>query len=70
MWGLHVADGVVAVDAALPANRRASFKATLLVLAKAADEIHGETSEPPRLPRKQVARKAKPAARKATGKKR
>ncbi|HOZ29190.1 MAG TPA: MarR family transcriptional regulator [Hyphomonadaceae bacterium] len=55
---------------ALPANRRASFKATLLVLAKAADEIHGETSEPPRLPRKQVTRKAKPAARKATGKKR
>lgn len=56
---------------ALPANRRASFKATLLVLAKAADEHHEDGAEAPRTARKQPAvRKTKPAARKPAGKKR
>ena len=56
---------------ALPANRRASFKATLLVLAKAADEQHEQSSEAPRAAKKQpTARPVKPAPRKAVRKKR
>ena len=56
---------------ALPANRRASFKATLLVLAKAADQQHDQGNDTARAAKKKPAvRKAKPAARKAAGKKR
>ena len=51
---------------ALPANRRASFKATLLVLAKAADQQHEQGNETPRAAKKRpTAHKAKPAPRKA-----
>lgn len=56
---------------ALPANRRSSFMATLLALAKAADEQHAQGNDAPRSVKKRpAARKAKAAARKPTGKKR
>lgn len=48
-----------ALIAALPANRRASFKATLLALADAADAMHAEAAEAPKPPKRVV--KAKPA---------
>lgn len=43
---------------ALPANRRAVFKATLLTLADAADQQHADAAETPR-----PAKKAKPSKR-------
>ena len=56
---------------ALPANRQASFKATLLVLAQAADKQHDDGAEPPRPAKKRkAARKAKPPTRKPAAKKR
>ncbi len=45
-----------ALLAALPANRRGSFKSTLLALAEAADVQHAEAAEAPRPVRKVVAK--------------
>lgn len=45
-----------ALLAALPVNRRGSFKATLLTLAEAADLQHAEAAESPRPARKVAAR--------------
>lgn len=56
---------------ALPANRRASFKATLLTLAKAADALHEQSNEGPRADnKKSLARKVKATPRRAAAKKR
>ena len=56
-----------ALLAALPVNRRSSFKSTLLALAAAADAQHAEAAETPRPARKaapkQKAKRAKPRSK-------
>ena len=56
-----------ALLAALPVNRRSSFKSTLLALAEAADVQHAEAAEAPRPARKsapkQKAKRAKPRSK-------
>ena len=56
-----------ALLAALPVNRRSSFKSTLLALAEAADVRHAEAAETPRPTRKaapkQKAKRAKPRSK-------
>ena len=56
-----------ALLAALPVNRRSSFKSTLLALAEAADVQHAEAAEAPRSARKaapkQKAKRAKPRSK-------
>lgn len=53
-----------ALVAAIPANRRASFKATLMALAKAADAQHASATEAPRPAKQANVKKAAPPKRK------